>query len=34
MKDGLFDINIVNVGSDFKDFEEKVTRMEGLVDFL
>lgn len=34
MKDGLLDINIVNMGSDFKDLEEKVIRMEGLVDFL
>uniref|UniRef100_A0A4X1UK05 Cyclic nucleotide-gated channel alpha-1 n=1 Tax=Sus scrofa TaxID=9823 RepID=A0A4X1UK05_PIG len=34
MKDGLLDINIANAGSDPKDLEEKVTRMEGSVDLL
>uniref|UniRef100_F1LQN0 Cyclic nucleotide-gated channel alpha-1 n=2 Tax=Rattus norvegicus TaxID=10116 RepID=F1LQN0_RAT len=34
MKDGLLDINIANLGSDPKDLEEKVTRMEGSVDLL
>ncbi|EDL37825.1 cyclic nucleotide gated channel alpha 1, isoform CRA_a [Mus musculus] len=34
MKDGLLDINIANMGSDPKDLEEKVTRMEGSVDLL
>uniref|UniRef100_A0A452EI76 Cyclic nucleotide-gated channel alpha-1 n=1 Tax=Capra hircus TaxID=9925 RepID=A0A452EI76_CAPHI len=34
MKDGLLDINIANAGSDPKDLEEKVTRMESSVDLL
>ncbi|MEJ1274656.1 hypothetical protein NN561_005544 [Cricetulus griseus] len=34
MKDGLLDVNIANLGSDPKDLEEKVTRMEGSVDLL
>uniref|UniRef100_A0A2I3TFX2 Cyclic nucleotide-gated channel alpha-1 n=1 Tax=Pan troglodytes TaxID=9598 RepID=A0A2I3TFX2_PANTR len=34
MKDGLLDLNIANAGSDPKDLEEKVTRMEGSVDLL
>ncbi|XP_036748469.1 cGMP-gated cation channel alpha-1 isoform X2 [Manis pentadactyla] len=34
MKDGLLDINIANAGSDPKDLEEKVIRMEGSVDLL
>ncbi|GAB5570842.1 cGMP-gated cation channel alpha-1 [Prionailurus iriomotensis] len=34
MKDGLLDINVANAGSDPKDLEEKVTRMEGSVDLL
>nr|XP_021510331.1 cGMP-gated cation channel alpha-1 [Meriones unguiculatus] len=34
MKDGLLDLNIANMGSDPKDLEEKVTRMEGSVDLL
>nr|XP_004658742.2 cGMP-gated cation channel alpha-1 [Jaculus jaculus] len=34
MKDGLLDVNIANAGSDPKDLEEKVTRMEGSVDLL
>nr|XP_048270962.1 cGMP-gated cation channel alpha-1 [Myodes glareolus] len=34
MKDGLLDLNIANLGSDPKDLEEKVTRMEGSVDLL
>ncbi|XP_066137363.1 cyclic nucleotide-gated channel alpha-1 [Saccopteryx bilineata] len=34
MKDGLLDLNIANAGSDPKDLDEKVTRMEGLVDLL
>ncbi|XP_036890052.1 cGMP-gated cation channel alpha-1 [Sturnira hondurensis] len=34
MKDGLLDINIANAGSDPKDLDEKVTRMEGSVDLL
>ncbi|XP_004469815.2 cyclic nucleotide-gated channel alpha-1 [Dasypus novemcinctus] len=34
MKDGLLDINIANAGSDPKDLEEKVIRMEGSVDRL
>ncbi|XP_034365193.1 cyclic nucleotide-gated channel alpha-1 [Arvicanthis niloticus] len=34
MKDGLLDINIANMGSDPKDLEEKVTRVEGSVDLL
>ncbi|KAM9677896.1 cyclic nucleotide-gated channel alpha-1 [Trichechus inunguis] len=34
MKDGLLDINIANAGSDPKDLEEKVARMEGSVDLL
>ncbi|XP_012864446.1 PREDICTED: cGMP-gated cation channel alpha-1 [Dipodomys ordii] len=34
MKDGLLDVNIANAGSDPKDLEEKVTKMEGSVDLL
>ncbi|XP_004608102.2 cGMP-gated cation channel alpha-1 [Sorex araneus] len=34
MKDGLLDINIANSGSDPKDIEEKVARMEGSVDLM
>ncbi|XP_010369104.1 cGMP-gated cation channel alpha-1 [Rhinopithecus roxellana] len=34
MKDGLLDLSIANAGSDPKDLEEKVTRMEGSVDRL
>ncbi|XP_075399699.1 cyclic nucleotide-gated channel alpha-1 [Tenrec ecaudatus] len=34
MKDGLLDLSIANAGGDPKDFEEKVTRMEGSVDLL
>ncbi|XP_064222955.1 cGMP-gated cation channel alpha-1 isoform X3 [Aotus nancymaae] len=34
MKDGLLDLNIANAGSDPKDLEEKVTRMEGSVGLL
>nr|XP_033814898.1 cGMP-gated cation channel alpha-1 [Geotrypetes seraphini] len=34
MKDGLLDLDITNAGSDPKDMEEKVVKMEGLVDNL
>ncbi|KAM6220885.1 cyclic nucleotide-gated channel alpha-1 [Rhynchocyon petersi] len=34
MKDGLLDLNIANAGSDPRDLEEKVSRMESSLDIL